>query len=137
MPGPWKPPYYSNAGNTTQYLYAFVQELFGAGGAALRNQLMNAQDEDEVRAVLNSKGIVIPRLTGGASSPPVRIKIVDVQTAGVWEAHPPINPNNDFFYVLVLPPVPSNSNYAGQPGYTDMQAWESAWYHAIVDGYGM
>ena len=48
-----------------------------------------------------------------------------------------INPSNDYFYLLILPPVPNNANYAGQPGYKDMQAWESAWYHAIVDGYGM
>jgi hypothetical protein len=137
MPGPWKPPsYYSKAGTTTQVLYAFVQELFDAtNGPALRNQLMTAHDEDEVRAILNSRGIVIPRLTGTTGSAPVRIKIVDVQSARVWEQQPAIDPNNDFFHVLVMPPVPSN--YAGQPGYTDMQAWESAWYHAIVDGYGM
>jgi hypothetical protein len=141
MPGPWKPPsYYSNAGNTAQYLYAFVQELFGTGGPALRNQLMSAHDEDEVRAVLNSKGIVIPRLSGGSGTSPLRIMLVDVQNAKTWQDrnYPnPIDPTTDYFYLLVMPPVPSNANYAGQPGYTDMQAWESAWYHAIVDGFGM
>jgi len=91
--------------------------------------------EDEVRAVLVTYGIVIPRQTDQGD--PLRIMLVDVQNAQTWQEPPPINPVTDYFYLLVMPPVPSNPNYPGQPGYQDMQAWESAWYHAIVDGYGM
>jgi hypothetical protein len=63
--------------------------------------------------------------------------LVDVQSTQTWQAHPPIDPNNNYFYLLVLPPVPTRYDPVAQPGYEEMQAWESAWYHAIVDGYGM
>jgi len=136
MPGPWKPYNQNHVGRTTQALYGFLTDLFdGTKGPALRKQLLGAMSEDEVRAVLVTYGIVIPRQTDQGD--PLRIMLVDVQNAQTWQEPPPINPVTDYFYLLVMPPVPSNPNYPGQPGYQDMQAWESAWYHAIVDGYGM
>ena len=51
---------------------------------------------------------------------------------------PAINPADDF-YVLVLPPVPNNKPTADptKKDYREDQAWEGAWHHATVDGYGM
>lgn len=136
MPGPWKPYNANLIGVTTQHLYGFLQELFGNQGQALRDQLMHANDENQLRIMLGNWGILIPANVNGL---PLRIMMVDIQNARTWQDRNqnPIKPNTDYFYLLTLPPVPSNPNYAGQPGYKDMQAWESAWYHAIVDGYGM
>jgi hypothetical protein len=138
MPGgPWKPYNANLVGVTTQALYTFVQELFSPRGPALRTQLLNAPDENQLRLMLGNWGIFIPTNIGGAGSPPLRIMLVDVQSTQTWQAHPPIDPNNNYFYLLVLPPVPTRYDPVAQPGYEEMQAWESAWYHAIVDGYGM
>jgi hypothetical protein len=68
----------------------------------------------------------------------VRIMLVDIEAAAKKEYPPAIVPGTDKFYVLILPPVPRREK--GNPGddaYKEMQAWNSAWYHAINDGYGM
>jgi hypothetical protein len=137
MAGPWKPPY--NPGVETKHLFDFLQQLFGAGQVAFRASLFAAPNEAQLRTMLGDWGIFIPTHTGGPGTPAVRIMLVDVQNANTWQdpSLPKINPATDDFYVLVMPPVPTRYPAAAQPGYEEMQAWESAWYHAIVDGYGM
>jgi hypothetical protein len=141
MPGgPWKPYDESLVGSLTQALFAFLdKELFAAGNAAIRNNLLNAPDEHQLRLMLGNYGIFIPALIGGPGSAPLRIMLVDVQSTRTWQDpnQAPINAANDYFYLLVMPPVPTRYDPTAQPGYEKMQAWESAWYHAIVDGYGM
>jgi hypothetical protein len=135
MPGPWKPPY--NQGATTQTLYNFVQQLFSVGGTGIRNTLLAATNETQLRTMLAGYGISLPTHIGGPGSSSLRIMLVDIQSARCWQdpSQAPINPAADYFYVLVMPPVPTR--YSGQPGYEEMQALESAFYHAAVDGYGM
>jgi hypothetical protein len=136
MAGPWKPPY--NPGVETKHLYDFVQKLFdGPTQAAFRASLFAAPDENQLRIMLGDWGIFIPTVIGAPGSPPLRIMLVDVENASTWQDTPPINPATDYFYVLVMPPVPTRYDPVAQPGYEEMQAWESAWYHAMVDGYGM
>jgi hypothetical protein len=140
MPGPWKPYDEDTVGPLTEALYRFLHYHLFVPGDQVRGALMNAGNEGQLRMMLGQYGIFIPERIdmNDPNSAPLRIMLVDVQTANIWqEPGRPINYNNDYFYVLVMPPIPSNANYAGQPGYQDMQAWESAWYHAIVDGYGM
>jgi hypothetical protein len=139
MPGPWKSYDLGQVGTTSQYLYNFVQLLFGPGNAAVRSTLLGALNEAQLRTLLQSYGISIPSNIGGTGSPPLRIMLVDIESAQTWQdpTQPKINPTTDFFYVLVMPPVPTRFDPAVQPGYEEMQAWESAWYHAVVDGYGM
>jgi hypothetical protein len=139
MPGPWKPYNLGQVGVTTQTLYNFVQQLFGPGGNVIRNTLLAAANETQLRTLLAGYGISLPANIGGPGSPPppLRIMLVDIQSARCWQdpSLGPINPATDYFYVLVMPPVPTR--YSGQPGYEEMQALESAFYHAEVDGYGM
>jgi hypothetical protein len=141
MPGPWKPYDEDTVGALTQALYRFLEYHLFVQGNPVRGNLMQAYDENQLRVMLGNYGIFIPpRIDpNDANSAPVRIMLVDIQTATIWQDHtqPAINYQTDTFYVLVMPPIPSNSHYAGQPGYQDMQAWQSAWYHAIVDGFGM
>jgi hypothetical protein len=139
MPGPWKPYDYAQVGVTTQHLYEFLQKLFGPGNAAFRANLLAAPDERQLRIMLGDWGIFIPTHIGATGSPPLRIMLVDIQSTHTWQdpTQAPINPDTDYFYLLVMPPVPTRYDPAVQPGYEEMQAWESAWYHAMVDGYGM
>jgi hypothetical protein len=139
MPGPWKPYNIAQVGVTTEHLYEFLQQLFGSGNAAFRANLLAAPDERQLRIMLGDWGIFIPTDIGGTGSPPLRIMLVDIQSTRTWQDpnQAPINPATDYFYVLVMPPVPTRYDPAVQPGYEEMQAWESAWYHAMVDGYGM
>jgi hypothetical protein len=139
MPGPWKPYNPAQVGITTEHLFDFLQQLFGAGQGPFRANLFAAPNENQLRTMLGDWGIFIPAIIGGPGSPPLRIMLVDVESARTWQdpTQPPINPAADYFYVLVMPPVPTRYAPGAQPGYEEMQAWESAWYHAIVDGYGM
>jgi hypothetical protein len=140
MPGPWKPYKAAQVGVTTQHLYEFLQQLFGPDNAAFRANLLAAPDESQLRIMLGDWGIVIPTNIEGPDSPPLRIMLVDIQSTQTWQdptQQVKINPATDYFYVLVMPPVPTRYDPAVQPGYEVMQAWESAWYHAMVDGYGM
>ena len=47
--------------------------------------------------------------------------------------------NNDTWYVMTLPPTPRGRTPPNPPSpdYTDSQAWEGAWYHAMVNSLGM
>ena len=75
-------------------------------------------------------GLVIP--------PGVRIVLVDLETARLHYNGPTLDTTpvtGDTFYQLVMPPVPRR--HPGNAEYKHDQQWEDAWYHAIVDSYGM
>ena len=112
MPGPWKPYDTTQVGVTTQHLYEFLQELFGPGNATFRANLLDAPDEGQLRIMLGDWGIFIPTHIGADDSPPLRIMLVDIQSTRTWQdpTQAPINPANDYFYVLVMPPVPTRSD---------------------------
>ncbi|MGA7490609.1 MAG: hypothetical protein WBW74_27115, partial [Xanthobacteraceae bacterium] len=66
-----------------------------------------------------------------------RIMLVDIENART-KTYGPIDAVNENFYLLTLPPVPRRpTSQSSKEDYKSMQAWEGAWHHAIVDGYGM
>jgi len=135
---PWKP---EEVGAHTQSYYAFAEMLW-TSGSTVRNDLKTASsvNEDTLRSKLGAFGIVIPPMTLEPHPQPLRIYVFDVENADLYNASPPINPTTDSFYVFVMPPNPRGrplSPHAPPDEYRDMQAWESAWYHAAVDGYGL
>ena len=122
---PWKPKY--DVGAVVDNLKYFVDQLFDPQNqSAFRNQFFQHKHESVVRQLLADNKVIIPPDDGNGN--PVRIVIVDIQNARMWKADD-FNANQ-LFYLLVMPPVPTYYD-------TEMQAWESAWYHAIVDGFGM
>lgn len=130
MSGPTKSYDEYQVGAATQRNYAFLEELWSARGPALRDQLFSQGSEASLRALLGAWNIPIPD--------DVRIMLVDIEGAKTKVHSPAIIPSSDKFYVLILPPVPRREeNKPGNDVYKEMQAWNSAWYHAINDGYGM
>jgi hypothetical protein len=156
MPTPWKPDYtsYSSVGAVVDDLKAFIDLLFGTDQHNFRNKFFDDPNDEAnstlnepiIRRMLRSHRIDIPEthtdpLDGQTHN--IRIVIVDIENArmasykqkkvlpvpqdfGREEIHP-----TDWFYLLVMPPVPRNSERK------DVQTYESAWHHAIVDSYGM
>jgi hypothetical protein len=131
--GPTKP-YYSSAtvGAYVQVNYDFLEDLWAdslrpkdAPQTPLREYLFSLTNENALRAALLEEGIPVPS--------PIRIMLVDLERAKTKQFGS-IDHKNEFFYVLVLPPVPRRD-----PGdvYREEQAWWSAHYHASNDGYGM
>jgi len=125
MPGPTKPYAEYNVGATIQTNYAFLEELWGERGPALREELFARPSEASLRSLLGAWSITI--------ADDVRIMLVDIESARV-KTHGNINPATESFYVLVLPPVPRRES---EEIYKEMQAWTGAYYHAGSDGYGM
>lgn len=105
--------------------YKFLHELF-SNNSTLRSQLMGCKTEQDARTLLGNKGITV--------QPPIRIMVVDIESATTKTWDKPINPKTDSWYVLVLPPVPRRKP---DKSHTDAQAMLAAWYHASNDGYGM
>jgi len=94
-----------------------------------RDKLFAFATEQELREELVRLGI--PLLDN------VRLMLVDIENART-KTFGPIDAANEQFYVLTLPPVPRRPTAdPGKQDYKRMQAWEGAWHHAIVDGYGM
>jgi hypothetical protein len=126
---PWKPVNLYPVGSTVDNLHWFLDHLFDAGQQAFRDQFFMLGNEAQLRDLLATNKIFIPA-TDPQTGNPIRLMIVDVEYARCHHYDAPIVPARDLFYLLVMPPVPR---------YYDpvMQNWESAWYHAIVDGYGM
>jgi hypothetical protein len=154
MPIPWKPDYNAYGGSigaTVDTLKEFIGKLFDPGKyPGFRDQFFDdpsqpgypagsTLNEPIIRRMLKQQGINIPEThTVGGQKHDIRIVIVDVQNARLasYETDPKLFgrkeiDKNDWFYLLVMPPVPSI------PAEVDLQTYESAWYHAIVDGYGM
>jgi hypothetical protein len=125
---PWKS-YLNPVGQTVDNLHWFLDQLFGASQQAFRDQFFHLSDEDQLRNLLATNRIFIPA-TDPQSGNPIRIMLVDVENARCHHYGAHINPATDLFYLLVMPPVPRHYD-------PTMQNWESAWYHAIVDGFGM
>jgi hypothetical protein len=127
---PWKP-YLYPVGSTVDNLYGFLQSLFDpANQQAFRDSFFNLKTEAELRDLLLTNKIYIPVDDSTPQKNPIRIMVVDVEYARCISYDKKIDPKTDFFYLLVMPPVPHKYD-------TKMQTWESAWYHAIVDGFGM
>jgi hypothetical protein len=117
-------------GEQVQANYAILTKLFDNGqGKQLRDQLFAYATEPELRQALKDMGV--PLLEN------VRLMLVDIENART-KTFGAIDAANENFYVLTLPPVPRRPT--ADPGKQDhkrSQAWEGAWHHAIVDGYGM
>jgi hypothetical protein len=124
---PWKA-YASSPGATADHLKYFCDQLFGPNQKAFRDQFFTLGDEKQLRQLLGDNQVIIPPTD--ANGNPVRIMVVDVEYARCFNYPPKIDPVNDLFYLLVMPPVPTKYD-------KEMQAWDSAWYHAIADGFGM
>jgi hypothetical protein len=132
MPGPTKPYYGAKIGQQVQTNYEFIEKLFDQKGQqAFRDSLFAHSTEAALRAALATLGV---NVHAG-----VRLMVVDIQYARTKTYPPTIDPKKDDFYVLILPPVPMNKPTAdpNRTDYIEDQAWEGAWHHAIVDGYGM
>lgn len=124
MAGPTKPYDEHQVGKQLQTNYAFLEKLFGPKQKAFRDRFFRCKSEAALRRALRREGV---RVAAG-----VKTMIVDVENARVKSFG--INPRRDNFYILVMAPVPRRKK---SEDYRDSQAWEGAWYHAIVDGYGM
>jgi hypothetical protein len=127
--GPYKPYDPTKVGDQVQNNYEFMKEIFGPGQAQYRQQLLAMSDND-LRTELAEYGLVIPQ--------GVRIVLVDLETAKMHHNGGPIDltpGTGDTFYQLVMPPVPRRHPNSSE--YRHDQQWEDAWYHAIVDSYGM
>jgi hypothetical protein len=125
--GPTKPDLSRVIGTVTQQNYEFLKELWGSNGPALRDMLVSAAKQDELRDLLVGWNIYVDSF--------VKVMIVDIENARTHTPEGPIDPMVDKFYVLVLPPVPRK--HPKEPGYGMSQGWSTAYYHAITDSYGM
>jgi hypothetical protein len=117
----------TKVGATLQGIYALSEILFDPKSQkTFRDQFFDlAATEDTARELLGPYGIVV--------APGVKIMVVDIENART-RTFGTIDAVKDDFYVFVMPPVPRRST---TKDYKDSQAWEGAWYHSIVDGYGM
>ncbi len=125
MSGPTKPYDEDKVGQQVQMNYKFIDKLFGRGQKAFRDRFFRCRTEAALRRALKREGVNV--------RPGVRLMILDVENART-KVFGTINPRRDNFYVMVMPPVPRRRK---SEDYKDSQAWEGAWYHAIVDSYGM
>lgn len=121
-------------GQDVQVGYNFLEKLFKAGtGAAIRNKIWKAcagpgGSEAKLRKLLKNT-YHLQWIPAGA-----HIMIVDIENARVWPSPLPAGWKQKNWYTLVLPPLPRRS---GSTEYKEERAWESAWYHAMADSYGM
>ncbi len=123
----WDP---AKVGEQVQHNYAFLSKLFDdVGQKAFRDGLFAYGKEEDLRAALIAEGVPV--------GTDVRIMLVDIEYART-KSFGPIDAVNENFYLLTLPPVPRRpTTDASKADYKRMQAWEGAWHHAIVDGYGI
>jgi hypothetical protein len=129
---PWKPCNSADVGQYVQDNYAFMEQLFDpANGPAFRQSFWNYHSEAALRTAINNYlHLGIPNS--------VRVGFFDVERPACKFFDPPINGAADNYYVMVLPSMPRReAGTAGNDQYVEDQAWEDAWYHAIVDGYSM
>jgi hypothetical protein len=119
----------NNVGTYVQENYAFMDRLFSRHGDTLRDSLVNAPDENTLRARMNA---AVPHLAIPSN---VRVGVLDLQSAKYkdWT----IDTKAETYYIMVLPPNPQRTPQSSQTTYIDDQEWTNAWYHAVVDGYGM
>jgi hypothetical protein len=120
----------NNVGTYVQDNYKFMDKLFSPKhGPGLRDSLVNAPDEDTLRDTMNAE---LPHLKIPKK---VRVGVADLETAKYKDWG--INTKSDIYYIMVLPPNPQRPSQSTDQNYIDDQEWTNAWYHAMVDGYGM
>jgi hypothetical protein len=123
---PTKPYSEYKVGEVAQANYKFFEDCFDPGNKPFRDWFFDgATTEPQVRARLKAYGLDIPE--------GIKLVVVDLQYARMknWSLK---KPEEEPFYEFILPPVPTRSTNAD---YVESQQWEEAWFHAIVDGYGM
>jgi hypothetical protein len=130
MPTPFKPPYDpAKMGTYVQRNYTFLKKLFDSTvgnpdvGVGLRQLLLNMSEPDLRARIKAELDLDIPAN--------VRVMVVDIETG---RANPCNMNQDDTFYTFMLPPRPRKSP---TEEHKEACAWEGAWHHAIVDGYGM
>ena len=123
-------------GDSVGYYYQFLEHLWedkqdwGAPPTmTLRDYLFSLRPESALRAALAEERIFI--------DPDVRIMLVDPENARIKQFGS-IAPDQEPFYVLVLPPKPLDNNKQPlEKALLVEKAWDAAWYHAKSYGYGM
>ena len=138
VPGPYKPWDETVVGDYVQRNYNFLDQMFSEGKGAptgsTRDRYLNYTGPQLRQHVNNDLHIPIPAQ--------VKIGVFDCETVKFNDPDH-IAFNNDAYYILVLPPMPRGYSPNPPPpnppsqDHTDDQAWHSAWYHSVVDGYGM
>jgi hypothetical protein len=120
----------NTVGDQVQNNFAILSKLFDdVGQKAFRDKLFSYATEAELRAALQAEGVPV--------LPDVRLMLVDIENART-KTYGPIDAANEDFYILTLAPVPRRpTSEPSKADYKRMQAWEGAWHHAIVDGYGI
>jgi hypothetical protein len=134
MPGPWKPWNSAETGEYTQLNYEFLYKMFKEGtgepAGGYRYRYLNYDGPALRQQLVADLGILLPD--------DVKPYVFDCETV---QSNDPeqVDWNNDTWYVMVLPPTPRGRTLPNPPSkdYTDDQAWEGAWYHAMVDSMGM
>jgi hypothetical protein len=122
---PTKPYSADKVGEAAQHNYKFFEDCFDPGNGPFRDWFFAASTgEEDVRAKLKDYKLVVP----GS----VKLVVVDLENARMrnWS----LNPKTQDFYEFIMPPVPRRSE---DDDYVEGQLWEEAWFHAMVDGYGM
>jgi len=123
---PTKPYNEYKVGEVVQHNYKFFGDCFDPSNGPFRDWFFaGSTTEDDVRAKLKAYQLDIP--VG------IKLVVVDLQNARIrnWSL---TDPKAQEFYEFIMPPVPQRSD---NEDYVESQQWEEAWFHAIVDGYGM
>jgi hypothetical protein len=134
MPGPWKPWTAADMGEYTQlgyeFLYAMFGEGFGVPPGGYRDRYLHYDGPALRRQLAADLKILIPN--------DVKVFVFDCEST---QSNDPegIDWQNDTWYGMTLPPTPRGRTPPNPPSYdyTDGQAWEGAWYHAMADSLGM
>jgi len=125
---------------------AFFGDTAGAqqiDGQTFRKNLRDFAKRNTQQQLLdllnNTHNLKIPATNGADDQhgDPLKLMIVDIDLGAPYTASDvsPLPDENDAFYIFVIPPTPQR--VPNNKAYQEMQAFESAWYHAIVDGYGL
>ena len=126
--GPTKPDYSEYVGDYVQSNRKFLMRLWGDSGQSIRDKWIRQKTQKDLRDLLfRDLNIKVSR--------DVNVMVVDIQNARSNPDPITFDPQKDKFYLLVLPPKPVKN--PGNEDYEMMQMWNSAYYHAVNDSYGM
>ena len=134
MPGPWKPWNDADVGEYAQLNHEFLKYMYQEGPGnppgGYRDRYLNFTSDELRRALAQDLKILIPAN--------VKAYVFDCESLR-WNDPDGIDWHNDTWYMMVLPPTPRGHYPPNPPSgdYTECQAWEGAWYHAMVDSLGM
>ena len=120
----------NTVGDQVQNNFTILSKLFDdVGQKAFRDKLFSYATVAELGEALQAEGVLV--------LPDVRLMLVDIENART-KTYGPIDAANEDFYILTLAPVSRRpTSEQSRADYKRMQAWEGAWHHAIVDGYGI